>query len=141
MMLDEHEDEKNQIKSPIKRYGSTRKVYMFNSEYKRFRVPKLLASDSSLCERDDRTRGNDLAALCGRREYVLSPECAQCQKCITGDPRGRRKLVADESPPRAGLGSVKNVRTKRESKSIEFCSLPEIGKHHHERVINSRGGG
>jgi hypothetical protein len=71
MMLDEHEDEKNQIKSPIKRYGSTRKVYMFNSEYKRFRVPKLLTSDSSLRERDDRTRGNDLAGA-GNTCFLLS---------------------------------------------------------------------
>lgn len=32
--MDEHEDDQNQIKSPIKRYGSTRKIYLFNSEYK-----------------------------------------------------------------------------------------------------------
>jgi hypothetical protein len=32
--MDEHEDDQNQtIKSPIKRYGSTRKIYLYNSEY------------------------------------------------------------------------------------------------------------
>lgn len=32
--MDEHEDDQNQIKSPksIKRYGSTRKIYLFNSK-------------------------------------------------------------------------------------------------------------
>lgn len=34
MLQDEHdEDDLNLIKSPIKRYGSTRKIYLFNSEY------------------------------------------------------------------------------------------------------------
>lgn len=31
--MDEHEDDQSQIKSPIKRYGSTRKIYLFNSKY------------------------------------------------------------------------------------------------------------
>lgn len=32
--MDEHEDDLNQtIKSPIKRYGSTRKIYLYNSKY------------------------------------------------------------------------------------------------------------
>lgn len=34
MLHDEHdEDDLQHIKSPIKRYGSTRKIYLFNSEY------------------------------------------------------------------------------------------------------------
>lgn len=31
--MDEHEDDQGPIKSPMKRYGSTRKIYLFNSKY------------------------------------------------------------------------------------------------------------
>ena len=47
-MLDEHEDEKNLIKSPIKRYGSTRKVYLFNSKYKTI-SRRVESEESSSC--------------------------------------------------------------------------------------------
>lgn len=40
--MDEHEDDLNQtIKSPIKRYGSTRKIYLYNSKYLRSTIVKI----------------------------------------------------------------------------------------------------
>ena len=46
--MDEHEDDLNQtIKSPIKRYGSTRKIYLYNSKYWRSTIYFSLASISS----------------------------------------------------------------------------------------------
>lgn len=39
--MDEHEDDQLPIKSPIKRYGSTRKIYLFNSEYQQHQQTSL----------------------------------------------------------------------------------------------------
>lgn len=47
--MDEHEDEQP-IKSPIKRYGSTRKIYLFNSEYLLHRFPLDSRHDDAFLE-------------------------------------------------------------------------------------------
>lgn len=60
--MDEHEDDLNQtIKSPIKRYGSTRKIYLYNSKYWRstiyfslaisqFNKKKITHRERKMCE-------------------------------------------------------------------------------------------
>ena len=52
--MDELEDEQIPIKSPIKRYGSTRKIYLFNSKYKRLAILKFSPQLTSSFERRKR---------------------------------------------------------------------------------------